>query len=202
MLVYLIRHGETEWNVEKRCQGFSDSELNATGRRQAEAVARQLSKVKLSAIYSSTLKRAYDTAFAIARYHSVQVEALDGLRELNQGEFEGLTLSELVERHADFLEKWFREPADVRLPGGETLREMQERAWAALERIIEANSNGNVAVVSHSLCNLSLLCRILNLDLTDFRRLHLDVAGMSIIEFGGRWPHPVVLRLNDTSHLE
>jgi broad specificity phosphatase PhoE len=201
MLVYLIRHGETDWNVEKRCQGFSDSELNATGRRQAEAIGKHLSKVRLSGIYSSTLKRAYDTASAIARYHSVQVKPLDELRELNQGEFEGLTLTELVENHSDFLAKWFREPADVRLPGGETLREMQERAWAALEKIIEANSDGSAAVVSHNLCNLSLLCRILNLDLTDFRRLHQDVAGISVIEFGGRWPHPIVLRLNDTSHL-
>lgn len=201
MLVHLIRHGETDWNVERRCQGFSDIELNATGRRQAEATARHLSNTKLDAIYSSTLKRAYETAQIIAQHHDAPVQATDALRELNQGEFEGLELTDLVANHGDFLERWLREPADVRVPGGESLREMQNRAWPALEEIVEKHSDGNVVVVGHNLCNMALLCRIMNLDLSDFRRIHQDVGGINVVEFGGRWPHPVVLRLNDTCHL-
>jgi broad specificity phosphatase PhoE len=201
MHLYLIRHGETDWNVQGRCQGFSDSPLNDTGRRQAEAIARCLSNVNFEAIYSSTLKRAYETAHIIARYHGVSVSARDDLRELNQGDFEGLKLTELVEKHADFLERWFRDPADLKVPGGESLREMQARAWSTLQEIVDSHSEGNVAVVAHNLCNATLLCRIMKLDLTDFRRIHQDVAGISIVEFGGRWPHPVVLRFNDTCHL-
>jgi len=202
MLLYLIRHGETDWNVEGRCQGFSDSPLNETGRRQAEATARHLSDIKIDAIYSSSLERAHEMARIIARYHKVTVQPTDALRELNQGEFEGLTFPELFESHSDFLQQWLRDPADIRVPGGESMREMQARAWAAIEDIVEKNGSGNVVVVGHNLCNSALLCKSLNLELADFRRIKQDVATINIIEFGGRWPHPVVLRLNDTCHLQ
>lgn len=201
MLLYLIRHGETDWNTERKCQGFSDIPLNSTGHRQAEAIARHLSTTRLEAIYSSTLSRAYETALAIARYHDATVQTTDALRELNQGEFDGLTLSELVEKHGDFLEQWFRNPADLKIPGGESLREMQTRAASALEEITENHSDGNVVVVAHNLCNTALLCRIMNLNLNDFRRINQDVGAINVLEFGGRWPHPVVLCLNDTCHL-
>jgi broad specificity phosphatase PhoE len=201
MLLYLMRHGETDWNIERRCQGFTDSPLNGAGLRQAESIARHLSKMRLAAIYSSTLSRAFETARTIAKYHDAAVHATDDLRELNQGEFEGLTITDLVTQHGDFLQKWFRNPADLKLPGGESLREMQARAWSALERIVEKHSDGDVAVVSHNLCNSALLCRIMKLELADFRRIQQDVAAINVVEFGGRWPHPVVVRLNDTCHL-
>ena len=202
MILYLIRHGETDWNVERRCQGFSDSPLNETGHRQAEATARHLSNIRVEAIYSSSLGRAYEMARIIAQYHEVSVEGTDALRELNQGEFEGLMLSELVEKHADFLQQWFRDPADLKIPGGESMRQLQDRAWAELEKIVTRHDNGNVVVVSHNLCNMALLCRIMKLDLADFRRIQQDVASINMVEFGGRWPHPVVLGLNDTCHLQ
>jgi len=201
MLVYLIRHGETDWNVEQRCQGFSDIPLNAKGKQQAEALAKSLSRTEISAIYSSTLKRANETASIIAKYHGVTVQTTPALRELNQGEFEGLTLTELVQNHSDFLEGWFRDPADLKIPNGESLRDMQTRAWAKLEEIIGNNSDGTIVIVGHNLCNLVLLCHIMKIDLSHFRRIHQDVAGVNVIEFGGRWPHPVVIRLNDISHL-
>jgi len=202
MLLYLLRHGQTDWNIEQRCQGFSDTPLNTTGHRQAEASARYFSGVKIEAIYSSTLDRAYETARAIARYHDASVQTIDALRELNQGEFEGLRLTELAEKHGDFLQRWFRDPVDLTLPGGESLREMQTRAWAALEEIVDRHPDGNVVVVAHNLCNLSLLCRAMRLELEHFRRIKQDEAAISMIEFGGRWPHPLVLRLNDTCHLK
>ena len=202
MLLYLIRHGQTDWNCERRCQGFTDSELNAAGRAQAELLGRHFSKLKLEAIYSSTLRRALDTAQVIARYHDAPVKPSDAFRELNQGEFEGLTLSELFSQHSDFLERWVKDPADLTLPGGESMREVQERAWAALSEIISAHPVGNVVVVAHNLCNLALLCRIMKLDLSNFRRLRQDESAVNLIEFGERWPHPVVVRLNDTRHLD
>ncbi|MBI4832162.1 MAG: histidine phosphatase family protein [Candidatus Lindowbacteria bacterium] len=201
MFIYLIRHGETDWNIERRCQGFTDSPLNATGKRQAEAIARFLSETRLEAIYSSSLSRASETAKTIASYHDAPVHMTEDLRELNQGKFEGLTITELVEKHGDFLQAWFRDPADLQLPGGESLRQMQTRAWSALEKIIEKHSDGDVVVVGHNLCNTTLLCQIMRLDLSDFRRIQQDVAAINVIEFGGRWPHPVVVRLNDTCHL-
>lgn len=202
MLLYLIRHGETDWNVERRCQGFSDIPLNETGRRQADAIARHLSDVDIGAIYSSSLSRASEMAEMIAKYHDASVQMKDGLRELNQGAFEGLTLTELAGNHSDFLAEWFKNPADLQLPSGESMRKMQTRAWSVIEEIVEGNTEGHVVAVSHNLCILSILCQVMKMDLSDFRRIHQDVAALNILEFGGRWPHPVVLCLNGTSHLE
>jgi broad specificity phosphatase PhoE len=202
MLLYLIRHGETDWNLERRCQGFSDSPLNETGLRQAEATARHLSDEKIDAVYSSSLRRAHEMARMIAEHHKVSVQTSDALRELNQGEFEGLTFPELLENHAEFLQQWLRDPADLRIPAGESMRELQARAWAELEEIVKKHNDGNVVVVSHNLCIATLLCQIMNLDLADFRRIQLDVATINIVEFAGRWPHPVVIRMNDTCHLK
>jgi broad specificity phosphatase PhoE len=201
MLVYLIRHGETAWNVERRCQGFSDTPLNDTGRGQAAALARSLCDAEIEGFYSSTLSRAQETAATIAKCHGAEVQTRDGFRELNQGEFEGLTIKELGSNHGDFLKRWMQDPADLQLPGGESLRQVQIRAREALELVVEKHPQGNVVVVGHNLCNLALLCSLMHLELTHFRRLHQDVATVNVVEFGGRWPHPVVLRLNDTSHL-
>ncbi len=82
------------------------------------------------------------------------------------------------------------------------MRELQTRAWAAIEEIVARHDGGNVIVVAHNLCNVAVLCRVMNLELADFRRLKQDEAAINIVEFGGRWPHPVVLRLNDTCHLK
>lgn len=201
MRVYLVRHGETDWNIEKRCQGFSDTPLNATGRRQAESIAKSLSSLRIQAVYSSSLSRARETAEAVARHHGLAVQTDHAFRELNQGEFEGLRLKELVEQHGRFLKRWMEDPADLTLPGGESLRDVQVRAWQALEKVVERHPDGDAVVVAHNLCNAALLCRAIKLDLCDFRRIHQDVAAINVLEFGGRWPHPVVIRMNDTCHL-
>jgi broad specificity phosphatase PhoE len=176
--------------------------LNETGLRQADATARHLSDKKIDAVYSSSLGRARVMAQMIAEHHKLPVQASDDLRELNQGDFEGLTFPELLENHAEFLQQWLQDPADLRVPSGESMRELQTRAWAALEEIVSKHDDGNVVVVSHNLCIATLLCRIMNLDLADFRRIQQDVATINIVEFGGRWTHPVVIRMNDTCHLK
>lgn len=201
MQVYLIRHGETDWNLEGRCQGGSDRPLNETGRRQAEAVAKRLRDMEFEAFYSSTLGRAYETASIIAKGHGQEVQETESLLELKQGAFEGLTYPELVENYSDFLEGWLRAPAGLKVPGGESLQEVQTRAVAELERIIQRHPNGKVVVVGHNLCNITLLCWVMKLDLDNFRRIRQDVAAINVVEFGGRLSHPVVLSLNDTCHL-
>jgi broad specificity phosphatase PhoE len=201
MILYLIRHGQTDWNREHRCQGFSDTELNATGRMQAQCLARRFSTIGIDAIFSSTLKRASETAETIARFHDAPVRTSDAFREIHQGQFEGLTLTELFSLHADFLKQWMRDPADLVLPGGESMHQVQERAWAALTEIIDAFPMGKVILVGHNLCNLTLLCRFIGLNLSHFRYLRQDESGVNLIEIGERFPHPVIVRLNDVSHL-
>lgn len=201
MQVYLIRHGETDWNLEGKCQGISDRPLNETGRRQAEAVARHLREGEFEAFYASSLCRAYETASIIAQGHGQEVQRTDFLWELNQGVFEGCTFPELAGNHGDFLKEWRRSPADLKMPGGESMQELQNRASGELERIVQRHPTGNVVVVGHNLCNVTLLCWAMKMDLNNFRHIRQDVAAINIIEFGGRWAHPVVVKLNDTCHL-
>src|ERR1700756_3234913 len=126
MNLILIRHGETEWNRVGRCQGFADIDLNDNGRRQIEELAKSLRNESISAVYSSDLKRAGDTAKAIAEYHKLSVEFDPDLREMNQGDLEGLTFVEIRERYAQLLSVWRENLHGVRFPGGESFKELQE----------------------------------------------------------------------------
>ncbi|MFQ5925510.1 MAG: histidine phosphatase family protein [Dehalococcoidia bacterium] len=200
MRLILVRHGETQWNRESRVLGHTEIELNEEGRKQAESVALALKEEKVAAIRSSPLRRAQETAEAIARFHQVGVEADDAFKEMDAGELDGLTYEEMRERYGDFLREWIGDASALRMPGGESLAEVQQRAWQGVEGIIDRHSEGVVIVVSHNFAILCIICRALGLDLSQFRRLRLNVASISTLNFGGRG---IQLELfNDTCHLE
>jgi broad specificity phosphatase PhoE len=199
MRLILVRHGETSWNETHKFQGFSDIELSSKGRSQAQSLAESLKAETLEAIYTSPLIRAQQTAEQIARYHECPVILDEGLKELNQGQLEGLTVEELRQGYPEFLRRWIQEPESANLPEGESLGELQRRAWAAIERILRKHPEGTVVVVGHSFVNLTILCRVLEIPLNYFRRFRQDPTGKNVIEFSDRG---AVLRcLNDTCHL-
>lgn len=210
MRIILVRHGETDWNRQRRIQGISDRELNETGRRQAEALAQALKNEKVAAIYTSPLKRARDTAYLIARFHQAEVVALPGLRELDAGEVDGLTYDEMRIQYGDFLDKWIEDCTAVRPPGGCTLCELQDQAWSSIQEIMERqqgemtegedNEEGVVVVVGHFFPILSILCRALGLDLSECRRMRLDLASMCTLDFNPS--RTMLVSLNDTCHLK
>ena len=195
----LIRHGQTIWNESGRFQGFSDVALSAEGEQQAQSLAKSLKDLDLVAIYTSPLTRARETARIVARYHNCAVTVEKGLKELNQGELEGLTAQDLTDKFPEFFKKWIIQPGMIHLPKGESLKDLQDRAWASVEGILKRHSEGNVVIVAHSFVNRVILCRILALSLNDFRCMRQDAAATNIIEFSGRGP--VLTRLNDTCHL-
>lgn len=199
MRLILVRHGQTVWNESGRFQGFSDVALSAEGERQAQSLAKSLKGFDLAAIYTSPLTRARETAGIVARYHNCEVTVEEGLKELNQGELEGLTAQDLSDKFPEFFEKWILQPGMTHLPKGESLKDLQDRAWASVEGILKRHSGGNVVIVAHSFVNRVILCRILTLSLDDFRCIRQDAAAVNIIEFTGRGP--VLTRLNDTCHL-
>lgn len=195
----LVRHGQTVWNESGRFQGISDIELSAEGKQQAQSLAKSLKDLDLVAIYTSPLTRARETAGIVAQYHNCPVEVAEGLRELDQGELEGLTAQDLRDKYPEFFQKWILQPGMTRLPKGESLKDLQDRAWASVEKILEKHSEGNIMIVAHSFVNRVILCRILDLSLDDFRCIRQDVAATNIIEFTRRGP--VLTRLNDRCHL-
>ncbi|MCI0454812.1 MAG: histidine phosphatase family protein [Candidatus Dadabacteria bacterium] len=199
MDLILVRHGETEWNRVGRCQGFSDVELNKNGREQINELAKSLKDKSISAVYSSDLIRALDTAKAIANYHKLGVEVDPDLREMNQGDLEGLTFVEIRERYASLLTNWVGNPEAVKLPGGESLKELQDRAWRAVERIYIKHQDQTVVAVSHNLTIITLLCRFKGIGLEEFRSFKLKAASKNVILF--RNGHFNVNVLNDVTHL-
>lgn len=199
MRLILVRHGETDWNIGERVQGLSDVELNARGRQQAECIALALRPMSIVAVYSSPLKRALDTGWLVASSCGTGCEVDRDLIELDEGELDGLTYAEMRSRYADFMVEWRRDAASARLPGGECLQELQDRVWACVARIVASHPSGDVVIVSHFFALLATICKAMNLDLSLFRRLRLDVGSLSILSFaGGRW---VLELLNDTCHL-
>lgn len=144
--VFLVRHGATDWNHEKRAQGHADIELNDDGRRQAIHVANELTHEPIEAVYASDLKRARDTGAVIAAAHGLEVRVDPDLREIDQGEWEGLTTEEIREGWPDL---WGPNRHYSTRPGGESPLQVRTRALGALARIVEAHPGGRIVVVSH-----------------------------------------------------
>lgn len=148
--VYLIRHGETESNIQGYHMGWSNEELNATGFAQAESVASRLAKVPLSAIYSSSSRRAMSTAELIGRYHGIKPIPMPELREINYGEWEGQKRDEMRDKYPEIHRLLRTDPIDVVIPGGESFKQVSERALRAFNTIVAENDGKTVALVSHS----------------------------------------------------
>jgi broad specificity phosphatase PhoE len=147
----LIRHGETDWNVEGRWQGHADVPLNARGRAQAESIAQSLTGAGLAAIYASDLERAWETAEPLARAAGLEVRQDPRLREIDQGEWQGLLVTEIQARYADEFRRRRENPLEVAPPGGETAAQVRDRVLAAVQDVLRAHPGQNVAIVSHGL---------------------------------------------------
>jgi broad specificity phosphatase PhoE len=201
MRLILIRHGETESNRERLALGREDVPLNERGCRQAAAVTASLAGVPVAAVYASPLRRAVETARPLAEARGLEVQVDDDLIEMAVGDLEGLSPREMFERYGDFLGKWFSTQAgSLRMPGGESLQDVQDRAWAAIERLRERHPEETVVVVTHNFTIHAILCRVLGLPLASFRRLRHDLAAKAVLEL--RDERAIVISLNDTCHLE
>jgi probable phosphoglycerate mutase len=197
----LTRHGETYWNEERRVQGgSSDIDLNDVGLKQARKLASFLKTKNIAAVVSSPLNRAVVTAEAIASHHQLPVEIDEGLKEIEVGEFEGLALSDLKTTFTEFLMQWWKGGGTKKLPGGESLIEMQERAWKVIERLLAKHKKETVVVVSHYFVTLAIIFKALDLPFNYFTKFKVDPGGVSILEFGQYGTR--LIALNDTSYFD
>jgi probable phosphoglycerate mutase len=196
----LVRHGETGLSVAGRFSGRGDPELTANGRAQAAALAaRAPSFGEVAAVWSSPLRRAYDTAAAIADALGLEVRVDERLAECDFGEWEGLTFAEISERAGDLLSEWMGD-ADVAPPGGESFATVTRRVRQARDAILAAHPGERVVVVSHVTPIKVLLRLALDAPPSVLYRLFLDVASVSQAEWYADG-QAVVRRFNDVSHL-
>ena len=162
MRLWLVRHGQTDWNLDGRYQGQSDVPLNATGLAQAAAFAASLCGKRFDALYSSDLARAYQTAEVIAACLGLPVQADPRLREINQGEWQGRTLDEIkgiFNNEGPQARKVTIDPVTTRAPGGESVWEVSQRMAQAADDIARRYSTGRVLVVGHGLALATLYCQ-------------------------------------------
>ena len=182
----LVRHGETEHNRNRLTLGRAEIPLNVRGIAQARAVAASFLRPP-AAIYTSPLRRAADTAGAIALATGASVAVEPDLVEMEVGDMEHLAPADLRARYPDFLKQWLSPDAgDARMPGGETLREVQDRAWAAIERIRVAHPDGEVVAVTHNFVILTVVCRAIGLPHASFRALRVEVGSRTVLELSDR----------------
>ena len=197
----LLRHGQTELSIERRYSGRGNPALTPLGRRQAELAARYIAaKGGISAVISSPLQRAYDTAATAAKALGLDVGVDEDLIETDFGAWEGLTFSEAAERDPELHRRWLRDTS-VAPPGGESFDEAARRVARARERLVAEYQGQTVLVVSHVTPIKSLLRTALDADASILFRIHLDLASLSIAEFYPDGPAAVRL-VNQTAYLE
>jgi len=153
MRIFLIRHGETEWNRIKLLQGSSDVKLSSEGLHQARLLANYISLQHVDAIYSSDLSRAVETAKILADRFKLPVKKIPDLRETNFGDWEGKNIDELIDESPFEFGRFFTSPERCHPPNGETFIEAQARAMNALREIIADHDDQNVLIVAHGSIN-------------------------------------------------
>lgn len=197
----LLRHGETPLSIEKRFSGTGDPVLTAKGLAQAEAAAARLSRepYRIDVIASSPLKRALQTAEAVAARTGLDVVVEEGLRETDFGAWEGHTFAEIQRRWPDHLSAWLADTS-VAPPGGESFDQTSVRVEAALARLIAAHPGRTVLVVSHVTPIKTILRLALTAPPAALYRMHLDIACLSAVDYYADGP-AVVRSVNDTAHL-
>ena len=200
--IILVRHGETEWNKAgaEKFRGREDIELNEIGVRQAKAAAERITSWPVSAFYSSPLKRALTTAKILAMPFCLSVESLEGLVDIDYGNWQGLPYQEVSERYKQLYNQWLQRPHEFTFPGGESLQDVRVRATAALEKVLGQHEEETIVLVSHQVVCKVLICSLLGLDNSHFWQVEQDVCAINVFE--ARNGRLTVTAINDTCHLE
>jgi broad specificity phosphatase PhoE len=197
----LVRHGETSWNQQRVIQGGgSDTDLSEIGRSQAERLGSALKGTPLTAVYASPLRRAMDTAHAIAKHHDLKVHPVQGLKEIHVGELEGTSLDQFGSTFSQFLVDWQTKGESVTFTGGENLGQFRDRVWDAVLKIVAGNKDGTVALVSHYFVTAAIVCQALGLPVTHLVRIRIQPSSRTVFEFSDGHP-PRLLVLSDICHL-
>jgi broad specificity phosphatase PhoE len=162
-------------------------------------LALALKETKIDAIYSSPLKRAFDTATAIASHHQLAVQVEPDLREMEVGELEGVSMTEIGANLSQFLIQWRQGQGLEKLPGGESVADLADRTWAIIKSIDAKHQQGTVLVVSHYFAIVATICIALGWPLTRLERIRVQTGSISTIDLDGRQSR--LVSLGDVCHL-
>ena len=197
---YIVRHGQTNWNILGKTQGHGNSDLTAKGIEQATELAESIVNYPINYIYSSDLGRAVQTAQILGDKLNIKVEETEALREMGFGEWEGLLIDEIKTNYANVYTTWRNEPHLAQIPGGETLHLIKDRVDSFIQSLNEKYDNKHILLVTHSVTVRVMLLAFLNSGMENIYRIKQDNTALNIVEY--RDYGPVVIKMNDTSHIK
>ena len=200
MKALLVRHGETEWNKLGKFLGQFDVPMNDRGLSQARETAPAAVVDAPTALYSSPLARTMQLATEVSHLSALPITPMPGLKELDLGEMEGLTGSEMRARWPDFYTGWRDNPGPIVMPGGESLSQLQERAWEAFLEMERAHSGDEaLVVVSHNFTIRTIITKILGMPWANFHNMALNLASICTVDSNERGRR--LLSYNSICHL-
>ena len=198
--IILVRHGQTEWNRVERFRGQVDIPLNETGLDQAAATGLRIAQEwQPSAIYSSPLSRAVETAQAIAQHHNLTTHICSDLTDIHYGKWQGLTLDEVQKRWSEALHGWYNSPHTAVIPDGETLVDLRRRAMKTVCELSDSHCGDTIVLVGHTVINRMILLGVLGLGIERFWHLRQDTCAINIFEV--EQDDFILVSLNDNCHL-
>jgi broad specificity phosphatase PhoE len=197
--IIIVRHGRTEWNRVERFRGRADIDLDEVGIKQAEAAAGRIAGLKVSAVYSSPLCRAFTTAEIIAEKCGLEVRPLDGIKDIDYGDWQGLSPEEASERHHEMYQQWLESPHLVEFPNGESLDKVRQRAGSAVEELKKQLPDETIVLVSHKVVCQILILYFLELDNSHFWQIGQDVCAVNVFQSTDSVTY--AMQINDTCHL-
>lgn len=197
--LYLVRHGETEENQKSSFCGWKDPSLCAGGMKQAKNLADALKNKEIDVIYTSGLKRAIETAGIINKYHCCPVYHVEGFREINFGEAEGLTIEGIRNNYPEVYEGLEKDYIKTRFPGGESLEDMHSRVTDTVNKILDEEANKNILLVAHAGVIRSIITHLITGDIKYHWNFRIDHCSISIVE--KHEDFCILTKLNDICHL-
>lgn len=185
--IYLIRHGLTPWNAEKRFQGHKDIPLSEVGVEQAKRTRERLRVLHFDAAYASDLTRAYQTAEIIAEPHGIPVTPMCEFREIHMGDWEGLTRDEIKARYANIFAIWLEKPTLAQIPNFEGVENVANRAEKAFRALAEKHrKDQRIFIVGHGLLNAMILTRLTGGELDHCHQVKQGNTAINIVTFDGK----------------
>lgn len=200
MKIYLIRHAKTKANEERRYVGWEDVDLSEQGFLQAERLSVRFQDIQIAALFSSDLLRAVKTAEALGKGRRIKPEKDPALREIHFGEWEGLTLEEIMLGFGNEMRRWYKNPFQNSPPGGESFRQVYARMEGFLASLTPPGENEAIAIVSHGGAIRSILHKYMGLEEKDIWNIHVENTSVSLLQKNGSTFE--VVFANDFSHLD
>ena len=203
--LYIVRHGETEWNKIGRYQGITNVPLNENGIAQAKACGNALKNVHFDRILSSDLSRALVTAETIRGNRQLEIKTDERLREINFGDWEKLLFTEIEERWPGLIDQMYRRPDIVKVPNGESFQEVQDRAWSAVSDFLnENNEDETILITCHGGTIRTILCKLLDISISHCWNFSQGNTAINRVFYNGMGEsnHNILNLLNDTAHVD